>query len=108
MEITGMSESKNISKTKEFKRDKGLNVKEKVKEDNSRGNVIDEIKDSNENLTIDNRRFEFSIHKETKDIMIKVIDSDTDEVIREVPPEKILDMVAEFMQMAGLLVDKRA
>jgi len=53
------------------------------------------------------RRFQYSVHEVTNDIMIKVIDETTNEVIREIPPKKILDMVASMMEMAGLLVDER-
>ncbi len=51
--------------------------------------------------------FEYSIHEETKEIMIKVIDRETKEVIREIPPEKILDLVAKLWEIAGILVDER-
>ena len=47
------------------------------------------------------------IHKKTKQIMVKIIDTNTQEVIKEVPPEKILDMVASMMERAGLIVDRR-
>ena len=40
--------------------------------------------------------------------MVKVIDEGTDEIIREIPPEQILNMVAKMWELAGLLVDKRA
>lgn len=49
----------------------------------------------------------FSIHKQTKQIMVKIIDSNTQEVIKELPPEKLLDMVASMMERAGLIVDRR-
>ena len=39
--------------------------------------------------------------------MVKIIDTNTQEVIKEVPPEKILDMVASMMERAGLIVDRR-
>jgi flagellar protein FlaG len=39
--------------------------------------------------------------------MVKVIDINTREVIREIPPEKILDMVATMLEMAGIIVDER-
>ncbi|MGE5630860.1 MAG: flagellar protein FlaG [Caulobacteraceae bacterium] len=51
--------------------------------------------------------FEFSIHEKTKEIMVKVLDKDTGKIIREIPPEKILDMVAKMWEMAGILVDER-
>lgn len=51
--------------------------------------------------------FEYSIHEVTKQIMVKVIDQDTKEVIREIPPEKVLDMVAYMWELAGVIVDER-
>lgn len=69
--------------------------------------VIDAIEKANRAISGANRRFEFSIHEKTKEIMVKVINSDTNEIIREIPPEKILDMVATMWEMAGILVDER-
>lgn len=49
----------------------------------------------------------FKYHEDTNRISITVTDSDTDEVIREIPPEKTLNMLAKAWEMAGLLVDER-
>ena len=49
----------------------------------------------------------FKYHEDTNRISFTVTDSDTDEVIREIPPEKTLDMLAKAWEMAGLLVDER-
>ena len=78
---------------------KELPISEKV--------IIDAIEKANRAISGVNRKFEFSIHEKTKEIMVKVIDSDTNEVIREIPPEKILDMVAKMWEMAGIMVDER-
>ena len=48
----------------------------------------------------------YSVHKKTKEIMIKIIDSETKEVIKEIPPEKTLDAVAKMWELAGILVDE--
>jgi flagellar protein FlaG len=70
--------------------------------------VVSEAVDKmNKALEGSNRRFEYSVHEKTHGIMIKVIDETTGKVIREIPPKKILDMVANMMEMAGLLVDER-
>lgn len=69
--------------------------------------VIDAIEKANKAITGANRQFEFSIHEKTKEIMVKVIDTNTREVIREIPPEKILDMVAKMWEMSGIMVDER-
>ncbi|MCR5154595.1 MAG: flagellar protein FlaG [Lachnospiraceae bacterium] len=50
---------------------------------------------------------EFSYHEETKRVSIKVIDKDTEEVIREIPPEETLDMLTKMWEIAGLLVDEK-
>lgn len=52
-----------------------------------------------------NRSFEISIHEKTNKVLVKVIDRDTDEVIRELPPEVLLDSYAKMLELAGLLYD---
>lgn len=49
----------------------------------------------------------FGIHEATNRVTIKIVDKDSKEVIRELPPEKTLDMIAKVWEMAGLLVDER-
>jgi len=65
------------------------------------------VKEANKAIMMYNRSLEFSVHEKTKDIIVRVIDTETKEVIREIPPEKILDLVASILEMAGLLVDER-
>lgn len=69
--------------------------------------IIKAIEKANKEFVIYDRKFEFSIHEETKEIMVKVINAKTDEVIREIPPEKILDMIARMWELAGILVDEK-
>ncbi len=68
---------------------------------------INIIERANKALTGGNRNFEFSIHEATKEIVVKVIDTDTNEVIREIPNQKILDMVAKMWELSGIFVDER-
>ena len=72
----------------------------------SEDEIIQAIEMANKKFEVYNTRVEFSIHEKTHEIMIKVFKND--EVIREIPPEKILDMVAMMMEMAGILVDEKA
>jgi flagellar protein FlaG len=50
---------------------------------------------------------QFGIHEETNHITIKIVDKETKKVIKELPPEKTLDMIAKVWEMAGLLVDEK-
>lgn len=65
------------------------------------------IKDANKLLFKDNSHFEFKMHERTNRIMVKLVDSETDEIIKEIPPEKILDLVASIWDLVGILVDER-
>lgn len=50
---------------------------------------------------------DISIHERTHEIMVKVLNKETGELIREVPPEKTLDIVANMMEIAGIIVDEK-
>ncbi len=49
----------------------------------------------------------FGIHDGTNRVTIKIVDKTTKEVIREVPPEKTLDMIAKLWEIAGIMVDEK-
>lgn len=91
----GVAEKKELTEPEK----KSMPVSEKV--------VIDAIEKANKAIDGAKKEFRFSIHKKTHEIMIKVIDKDNGEVIREIPPEKVLDMVAKMWEMAGIVVDER-
>lgn len=69
--------------------------------------VIQAIEKANKHIRTFDRRLEFSIHEMTKQIMVKVINTENDTIIREIPSEKILDMVAHLWEVAGILVDEK-
>lgn len=49
----------------------------------------------------------FGIHSGTNRVMIKIVDKETKEVIKELPPEKTLDMISKIWEVAGLMVDEK-
>ena len=59
------------------------------------------------NKKMENSVAQFGIHEETNHITIKIVDKETKKVIKELPPEKTLDMIAKVWEMAGLLVDEK-
>ena len=71
----------------------------------------EEIKKALEKITknINNSNEEaiFGIHKGTNRVTIKIVDKDTKETIKELPPEKTLDMIAKLWEVAGIMVDER-
>lgn len=81
----------------EAKEDPALNEKQ----------LIEAIEKTNKAIEGTYCSFKYSVHDVTKQIMVKVIDNKTQEVIKEIPPEKILDMVAKIWEVAGIMVDER-
>ena len=88
------------------------NAQEKSNSNNENANrqpTNEQIKKAVESL---NKKMEhseavFGIHDDTNRVTIKIVDRDTKEVIKELPPEKTLDMIAKVWEMAGILVDEK-
>lgn len=53
------------------------------------------------------KTFEISVHEQTHAIMVKVFNKQTGDLIREIPPEKLLDVAASIMELNGLIVDEK-
>lgn len=59
------------------------------------------------NKKMGNSEAVFGFHEDTNRVTIKIVDKSTKEVIKELPPEKTLDMIARVWEMAGILIDER-
>lgn len=80
---------------------------DKAIQDVSPEKVKEAIKKVNNKIKPTRTECQFSYHENTKRISIKVIDQDTGDTIKEIPPEKTLDMIARVWEMAGILVDEK-
>lgn len=88
------SEAKNTAKNRQVEE----SVTSKMKD------AIDKV---NQKIVPTKTKCEFSYHEDTKRVSIKVIDQETEEVIKEIPPEETLDMLSKIWELAGILVDER-
>ncbi len=95
-EVAPDAVSKPEAKETDNTREQGQPSKEQLKQ------AVDKI-----NKNINNSMVEFGIHESTHRITIKILDKDTKEIIRELPPEQTLDMIAKVWEMAGILVDEK-
>ena len=50
---------------------------------------------------------QFKVHKPTGEVMVTVRDESTGEVIREIPPQEILNLAARLDAMVGLIFDQK-
>lgn len=52
-------------------------------------------------------RCEFTYHEDVNRVSIKLIDKYTQEVVKEIPPEKKIKMIEKMWEITGLLVDEK-
>jgi len=126
VQVEGINNSINlISMRPEFNNSSQLKVGESLKADNfSVSDFGEDLKQNQDRLSgedfkgliegldrvsveIKNTRFEFSIHEETKRVIVRVYDKNTGKLISEIPPEKFLDLIANIWKQVGLIVDKK-
>lgn len=55
-----------------------------------------------------NTHVEYEFHGKSKRMSIKIIDNNTKEVVKEIPPKKLIDMVDKLCELAGLVMDEKA
>lgn len=65
------------------------------------------ISETNSKIKMSNTQLKYHIDEETQRISIKIIDKDTDKVIREVPPEETLEAIKKIWEIAGIIVDEK-
>lgn len=61
----------------------------------------------NEFMTVQNRNSKFVMHDGLDRYYVEVVDAQTDEVIREVPPRKLLDAFYTMQKFLGMIVDEK-
>ena len=68
--------------------------------------VSNTVADSN-GIDLLGSRLSFSLDEDTGDTVINVVDNKTGDVIRQIPPEEILNLKKKMGKMQGLLLDTR-
>ncbi|MBU3111763.1 flagellar protein FlaG [Clostridium lacusfryxellense] len=114
MEIGG-NNSKSTDFNKFFKTPENVKISRPDESNNSlseKENNEIEIKNAvskiNKVLEGEGTHLQYEKHAVLNQMIITVINNNTNQVIREIPSKKILDMVAKMCEMAGILVNKKA
>ena len=61
----------------------------------------------NEMLEVTNSTAKFIYHDGLERYYVTVVDRETEEVVKEIPPKKILDAFYEMQKMLGMIVDEK-
>lgn len=74
----------------------------------SRAELSNAVKKINESILGSAQRLEFSIDEDSKDIVVKIIDQATREIVRQIPSKEALDIARSLDKMRGLLINHTA
>ena len=85
-----------INKTQEI--DNSEETKAKLKD------AVDKM---NEMLEVNNSTSKFLFHEGLERYYVTVVDRETEEVVKEIPPKKLLDAFYEMQKMLGMIVDEK-
>ncbi len=102
---TGAKESNGVATSKKLDSQGEGASKRDAQAENKR--LISLIDDTNNKLKGIRRRCEYSYNEEVNRIAIKVVDADTEKVIKEIPPEEALETIQKLWEVAGILVDEK-
>lgn len=73
----------------------------------SRREVVDEaLQIVNRTMENYNTELRFSLDDKSKEMVVKVIDTRDNSVVRQIPAEHVLKMVAHIKEMLGTVIDK--
>jgi flagellar protein FlaG len=65
------------------------------------------IDGANQFFKVTKTHLQFHLHESLNRHYVEIRNSDTNEVIKEIPSKKFLDMVAKLQELAGLIVDEK-
>jgi len=61
----------------------------------------------NKILDMTDTKLRYKYHEELDRYYVTVVDKETDEVVREIPNKKLMDVYAKMLDFVGVLVDKK-
>lgn len=61
----------------------------------------------NEIFEINQSELKFVFHEGLEQYFVQLVNSDTDEVVREIPSKKLLDVFYEMQKLVGMMVDEK-
>lgn len=61
----------------------------------------------NKFMAIMNADLQFSVHEKTHRLIVRLVDTKENKVLKEFPPKEFLDTIANIQEYIGMLLDKK-
>ncbi|MGR6905091.1 flagellar protein FlaG [Lysinibacillus capsici] len=76
-------------------------------DDETKAKVQEVVDKMNKMLEVNQSAAKFKYHDGLERYYVTVVDSATDEVLKEIPPKKLLDAFYEMQKLFGMIVDEK-
>lgn len=76
-------------------------------DDETKVKLQEAVDKMNQMLEVNHSTAKFKYHDGLDRYYVTVIDRDTDEVIKEIPPKKLLDAFYEMQKLFGMIIDEK-
>ncbi|MBD8071403.1 flagellar protein FlaG [Bacillus sp. PS06] len=73
----------------------------------SKTDMEDIVNNMNKILESSHTALKFELHEELQEYYVTIVDDVTQEVVKEIPSKKMLDIYAAMTEFVGLVVDKK-
>lgn len=73
----------------------------------TKSKVREAVNTMNEMLEVNHSTSRFVYHEGLERYYVTVVNKDTEEVVKEIPPKKLLDAYYEMQKMLGMIVDEK-
>ena len=104
-------QQKKVSATAEkIKFDKEKQIDEIKQEQLTTDSRVDSekyLKDILKMTELYNKKLKYSIDRELEQVIVKVVNSETDKVIKEIPPEELQRLYSSMKEALGQLIDEK-
>ena len=112
--ISSINESSNTIKDRNNKINKDNNIDKDVDEyveEESKEKLKEDIEKLNETVgLLENdikESLKFELHEQSERMMVKVMNIQEHEVIKEMPPKEVLDLIGKIKEMVGVFLDEK-
>jgi flagellar protein FlaG len=110
-EVPKVSEGNNTSASNnnDFDRQLGKYVAEFGRKNDKAGggNFKDEVDKLNEKMQSSGKRIQFKLLKNPNQVIAQIVDSSTNEVLEEIPSEKLMEIINSIGKTSGQNIDKK-
>ncbi|KRE38779.1 flagellar protein FlaG [Paenibacillus sp. Soil724D2] len=70
--------------------------------------LLDSIDKANKALQGTPHEFKYKIHQSTGEVIVQVLNKDTQEIVREVPSERFIELVEKLQELSvGAIIDEK-